>query len=124
MYFKLKTIDRTVDSIFEYWVSGARSFWVCQRSSGGGEKRENKDYLPAQELLLERLARSHMKIEKVALVSGRNQSPPYDDIASLIETCKLNAVDPLAYLTSTLSAIVDGHKQSRIEELLPCYHLS
>lgn len=39
-------------------------------------------------------------------------------IASLIETCKLNAVDPLAYLTATLTAIV-GHKQSRIDELLP-----
>lgn len=33
-------------------------------------------------------------------------------IASLIETCKLNSVDPLAYLTATLKAIVNGHKQS------------
>ncbi len=40
-------------------------------------------------------------------------------IASLIETCKLNAVDPQAYLSATLSAIVNGHKQSRIDELLP-----
>jgi len=40
-------------------------------------------------------------------------------IASLIETCKLNALDPLAYLTDTLTAIVNGHKQSRIDELLP-----
>lgn len=40
-------------------------------------------------------------------------------IASLIETCKLNAVDPLAYLTATLASIVNGHKQRRIDELLP-----
>ncbi len=40
-------------------------------------------------------------------------------IASLIETCKLNNVDPQAYLTSTLAAIVKGHKQSRIKKLLP-----
>jgi len=40
-------------------------------------------------------------------------------IASMIETCKQNAVDPHAWLTSTLTAIVNGHKQSRIEELLP-----
>lgn len=40
-------------------------------------------------------------------------------IASLIETCKLNAVDPLAYLTNTLTAIVEGHKQSQVNELLP-----
>lgn len=40
-------------------------------------------------------------------------------IASLIATCKLNAVCPQAYLTATLTAIVNGHKQSRIDELLP-----
>lgn len=40
-------------------------------------------------------------------------------IASLIETCKLNSVDPFAYLTATLTVIVNGHKQSRIDELLP-----
>lgn len=40
-------------------------------------------------------------------------------IASLIETCKLNAVDPMAYLTATLNAIVSGHKQSQINDLLP-----
>ncbi|ASY66550.1 Mobile element protein (plasmid) [Sinorhizobium sojae CCBAU 05684] len=43
-------------------------------------------------------------------------------IASLVETCKLNAVDPQAYLTATLTAIVKGHKQSRIDELLPWNH--
>ncbi|NRP21579.1 hypothetical protein LPJGGPFB_04838 [Ensifer adhaerens] len=40
-------------------------------------------------------------------------------IASLIETCKLNSVDPFAYLTATLTAIINGHKQNRIGELLP-----
>ena len=40
-------------------------------------------------------------------------------IASLIETCKLNGVEPYGYLTKTLAAIVNGHKQSRINELLP-----
>lgn len=40
-------------------------------------------------------------------------------IASLVETCKLNAVDPHAYLTRTLTAIVNGHKQSQIDTLLP-----
>ncbi len=40
-------------------------------------------------------------------------------IASLIETCKLNAVDPFACLAATLTAIVNGHKQYRIDELLP-----
>ncbi|MDQ7072016.1 MAG: transposase domain-containing protein, partial [Rhodobacterales bacterium] len=40
-------------------------------------------------------------------------------IASLIETCKLNGIEPPAYLTATLSAIVHGHKQSQINDLLP-----
>jgi transposase len=40
-------------------------------------------------------------------------------IASLIETCKLNCVDPHAYLTDVISKIVNGHANSRINELLP-----
>ncbi|WP_165918560.1 transposase domain-containing protein [Rhizobium azibense] len=40
-------------------------------------------------------------------------------IASLIETSKLSAVDPFAYLTATLTSIVNGHKQSRVDELMP-----
>ena len=40
-------------------------------------------------------------------------------IASLTETCKLNGVDPLAYLTATLTAIANGHPASRLDELLP-----
>jgi hypothetical protein len=40
-------------------------------------------------------------------------------IASLIETCKLNGVDPNAWLATTLTAIVSGHKQSQINDLLP-----
>jgi hypothetical protein len=40
-------------------------------------------------------------------------------IASLIETCKLNAVDPQAWLTRTLTAIAGGHMQSNIANLMP-----
>lgn len=40
-------------------------------------------------------------------------------VISAIETCKLNAVDPQAYLASTLAAIVNGHKLSLIDDLLP-----
>jgi transposase len=40
-------------------------------------------------------------------------------IASLIETAKLNDVDPLAYLTSILTSIVNGHLNSQIDDLLP-----
>ncbi|SHE60456.1 Transposase [Ruegeria intermedia] len=40
-------------------------------------------------------------------------------LASLIETCKLNAVDLHAWITATLRAIINGHKQSDIDALLP-----
>jgi transposase len=40
-------------------------------------------------------------------------------IASLIETCKLNDVDPLRYLTVVLTRIVNGHPNSEIDQLLP-----
>lgn len=40
-------------------------------------------------------------------------------IASLIETCKLNAVEPHAYLTDVIARIVAGHPQSQIDDLLP-----
>ncbi|MBC7154751.1 MAG: transposase [Rhodobacteraceae bacterium] len=40
-------------------------------------------------------------------------------MASLIETCKLNAVDPHAYLRDTLTPIADGHPVSRIDDLMP-----
>lgn len=40
-------------------------------------------------------------------------------IASLIETCKLNTVDPLLYLRDVITKIVNGHPNSRIDELLP-----
>jgi len=40
-------------------------------------------------------------------------------VASLIETCKLNAIDPQAYLSDVITKIVNGHPYSRIEELLP-----
>jgi transposase len=57
---------------------------------------------------------------KNALFAGHDAGAEnWATIASLIETCKLNAVDPQSYLTATLTAIVNGHKQSQIDELLP-----
>ena len=37
----------------------------------------------------------------------------------MIETCKLNAIDPLAYLTDVLTRIVNGHPNRNIDALLP-----
>ncbi|RWX08559.1 transposase domain-containing protein, partial [Rhizobium leguminosarum] len=60
---------------------------------------------------------------KNALFAGHDAGAEnWATIASLIETCKLNAIDPFAYVSSTLTAIVNGHKQSGIEGLLPWNH--
>ena len=40
-------------------------------------------------------------------------------IASLIETCKLNDIDPQSYLADVITRIVNGHPNSRIDDLLP-----
>ena len=37
----------------------------------------------------------------------------------VIETCKMNGVEPHVWLKSTLEKIAAGHPQSRIHELLP-----
>jgi transposase len=40
-------------------------------------------------------------------------------IATLIETCKLNDIDPISYLTDVLARIVNGHPNRDIDALLP-----
>jgi hypothetical protein len=40
-------------------------------------------------------------------------------ICSLIETCKMNDVEPYAYLHDVLRRMVDGHPINRLDELLP-----
>ncbi len=40
-------------------------------------------------------------------------------IASLIETARLNGVEPYAWLTDVLERVTNGHPMSRIDELLP-----
>jgi transposase len=40
-------------------------------------------------------------------------------LASIIETCKLNKVEPHAYLTDVFTAIAQGYKQKYIKQLLP-----
>ena len=43
-------------------------------------------------------------------------------VASPVETCKLNGVEPQAYLTDVITRIVAGHPQRNIDDLLPCAH--
>jgi hypothetical protein len=40
-------------------------------------------------------------------------------LASLIETCKLNGVNPRVYFTDLLTRLVNGWPRKRIDELMP-----
>ncbi len=57
---------------------------------------------------------------KNALFAGHDRGGVrWGIIASLIETCKLNAVDPQAYLADILTRLVNGWPMSKIDELMP-----
>ena len=68
---------------------------------------------------VERTIRPIALNRKNALFAGHDAGAEnWAVIASLIETCKLNGVDPYVWLSATLHAIVSDHKQSRVNELL------
>jgi len=69
---------------------------------------------------VENLVRPIALNRKNALFAGHDEGGrTWGRIASLIETCKINGVEPFAYLKSTLEAIAAGHPQSRLDDLLP-----
>ena len=69
---------------------------------------------------VENLARPIALSRKNALFAGHDEgAAAWGRIASLIETAKLNRVEPCVWLKATLEAIAAGHPNSRIDELLP-----
>lgn len=52
---------------------------------------------------------------KNALFAGSGEGAA----ASLIETCKLNKVEPFGYLIDVLTKIAEGWPMSRLDDLLP-----
>ena len=74
---------------------------------------------------VENRIRSVKLTAKNALFAGHDEGVrSWGRIGSLIETCKMNGVEPYAWLKSTLDKIAAGHPQSKIHELLsadvPC----
>ena len=69
---------------------------------------------------VERAMRPVALSRKNALFAGSDEGGTnWAAIASLIETCKLNGVDPQAYFTDLLTRLVNGWPQARIDELMP-----
>lgn len=69
---------------------------------------------------VERSIRGLALTRKNALFAGHDRGAAgWAMIASLLETCKLNRVDPLAWTTDVLTKLVNRWPASRIDELMP-----
>lgn len=69
---------------------------------------------------VERSSRPLALTRKNALFAGSDGGGEHwATIASLVETCKLNRVNPQAWLTDVLTRLADGHPVNRLDELLP-----
>jgi transposase len=69
---------------------------------------------------VERSIRGLALNRKNALFAGHDLGAEnWARIASFVETCKLNGVDPLAWMTDTLTKLVNLWPASRIDDLMP-----
>jgi len=70
--------------------------------------------------VVERSMRPIALNRKNALFAGHDTGAEnWACLASLIETCKLNGIDPQAYLTDVLTKLVNLWPAARIDELMP-----
>lgn len=70
--------------------------------------------------VVERTIRPLALTRKNALFAGSDGGAEHwAVVASLVETCKLNGIEPQGYLTDVITRIVAGHPQSRLDDLLP-----
>jgi len=69
---------------------------------------------------VERAIRPVKLSRKNALFAGSDEGGSnWAHVASLVETCKLNGVEPQAYFADLLTRLVNGWPQARIDELMP-----
>ena len=70
--------------------------------------------------VVERAIRPLALNRKNALFAGSDAGGEHWAVlASLVETCKLNNVEPQAYLAGVLTRLVNHHPNSRLDDLLP-----
>jgi len=69
---------------------------------------------------IERAMRPIALSRKNALFAGSDEGGErWAAIASLVETCKLNGINPQTYFTDLLTRLVNSWPQARIDELMP-----
>ena len=70
--------------------------------------------------VVERSIRPIALNRKNALFAGSDEGGDnWAVIATLIECCKLNAINPHQWLTETLSSLANGHRANKVGELMP-----
>ena len=125
--------DRSKPNIdaFELWLAQSRAR-VSAKSPTGEALKYIAKYWDGLILFLddgrieldsnpvERTIRPIALNRKNALFAGHDAGAQnWAVIASLIETCKLNGIEPHGYLAGAMTAIAAGHKQTDIDQLLP-----
>lgn len=122
-------------AVFKTWLNQARSQVSTKSPTGEALKYITKNitkYWDGLILFLAdgRIERDNNTVERTirpialnrknALFAGHETGAQnWAVLASLIETCKLNGIEPHGYLAGVLAAIVNGHKQSDIDALIP-----
>jgi hypothetical protein len=87
--------------------------WISTRESSAPSQGTHTN-------TVERAIRPLVLSRKNALfASGDDGGARWSAVASLVETCKLNNVNPQRYLTDLLTRLVNGWPNSRIDELMP-----
>ena len=124
-----KTLPRM--QAFKQWLTFQRTQVSAKSPTGAALKYITKYWDGLNQFLIdgrveidnntvERAIRPIALQRKNALFAGHDAGAQnWAMLASVLETCKLNHVEPHGYLTGVLTAIAQGHKQSDIDELLP-----
>jgi transposase len=123
--------SRPLVAAFKTWVE-AQLARLSAKSTLAGAMRYARNHWPGLILFLddgrieldtnpvERAIRPIVLNRKNALFAGHDRGAEnWACLASLIETCKLHAVNPEAYLTDLLIRLVGGWPNKRLAELLP-----
>jgi IS66 C-terminal element len=96
---------------------------VCREYPGtgrGGHRGRASDNGPRPPARYGQNDRALALNRKNALFAGHDEGAAnWARIASLIETCKLNGVDPQAYLAEVLTRLINLWPAVRLDELMP-----
>ena len=127
--------SKPIIDAFEVWLAQSRARVSAKSPTGEAMKYIAKYWgglcrflddgrIELDSNAVERTIRPIALNRKNALFAGHDAGAQnWAVIASLIETCKLNGIEPHGYLSDVLTAIAAGHKQTDIKQLLPWSHV-